>query len=157
MFQIPLEVGIRKGSDDGVPIVISAPDSDVSKAYVDVAQKVISRLDELSKEEHSRPEISLWFSQSSRLLLTTEVLVLFSVHWCRIYSKQKNSCQTNYYTVHILLYLIDTHPNLLDLKWWIVLSVHPFPSKSIKGENKGLRKDGIHFGTLTQDKTRHHI
>ncbi|KAL6214603.1 hypothetical protein ACLB2K_014035 [Fragaria x ananassa] len=57
--EIPLEVGIRKGSDDGVPIVISAPDSDVSKAYVDVAQKVISRLDELSKEEHSRPEISL--------------------------------------------------------------------------------------------------
>ncbi|KAL6217488.1 PREDICTED: iron-sulfur protein NUBPL [Fragaria vesca subsp. vesca] len=57
--EIPLEVGIRKGSDDGVPIVISAPDSDVSRAYVDVAQKVVSRLDELSKEEHSRPEISL--------------------------------------------------------------------------------------------------
>ncbi|KAL6210651.1 hypothetical protein ACLB2K_015883 [Fragaria x ananassa] len=57
--EIPLEVGIRKGSDDGVPIVISAPDSEVSKAYVDVAQKVVSRLNELSKEEHSRPEISL--------------------------------------------------------------------------------------------------
>ncbi|KAL6208701.1 hypothetical protein ACLB2K_019647 [Fragaria x ananassa] len=56
--EIPLE-GIRKGSDDGVPIVISAPDSDVSKAYVDVAQKVVRRLDELSKEEHSRPDISL--------------------------------------------------------------------------------------------------
>lgn len=59
MFQIPLEVGIRKGSDDGVPIVISAPDSDVSKAYLEVAQKVVSRLEELSKEEHSRPQISL--------------------------------------------------------------------------------------------------
>ncbi|KAK9945170.1 hypothetical protein M0R45_010698 [Rubus argutus] len=57
--EIPLEVGIRKGSDDGVPIVMSAPDSDVSKAYVEVAQKVVSRLEELSKEEHSRPQISL--------------------------------------------------------------------------------------------------
>lgn len=56
MFQIPLEVGIRKGSDNGVPIVISAPDSDVSKAYVDVARKVVERL---SKEEQSRPQISL--------------------------------------------------------------------------------------------------
>lgn len=59
MFQIPLELGIRKGSDDGVPILISAPDSDVSKAYIEVAQKVVSRLEELSKEQHSRPEISL--------------------------------------------------------------------------------------------------
>ncbi|PRQ25940.1 iron-sulfur protein required for NADH dehydrogenase, mitochondrial [Rosa rugosa] len=57
--EIPLELGIRKGSDDGVPIVISAPDSDVSKAYIEVAQKVVSRLEELSKEQHSRPEISL--------------------------------------------------------------------------------------------------
>ncbi|KAB2602224.1 iron-sulfur protein NUBPL-like [Pyrus ussuriensis x Pyrus communis] len=54
--EIPLEVGIRKGSDNGVPIVISAPDSDVSKAYVDVARKVVERL---SKEEQSRPQISL--------------------------------------------------------------------------------------------------
>lgn len=59
MFQIPLEVGIRQGSDDGVPIVISAPDSDVSKAYVDMAQKVVDRLEELSKEEQSRPQFNL--------------------------------------------------------------------------------------------------
>ncbi|XP_017190219.1 iron-sulfur protein required for NADH dehydrogenase, mitochondrial-like isoform X1 [Malus domestica] len=56
MFQIPLEMGIREGSDNGVPIVISAPDSDVSKAYVDVARKVVERL---SKEEQSRPHICL--------------------------------------------------------------------------------------------------
>ncbi|TQE13725.1 hypothetical protein C1H46_000732 [Malus baccata] len=54
--EIPLEVGIRKGSDNGVPIVISAPDSDVSKAYVDVARRVVDRL---AKEEQSRPQISL--------------------------------------------------------------------------------------------------
>lgn len=57
--EIPLEVGIRQGSDDGVPIVISAPDSDVSKAYVDMAQKVVDRLEELSKEEQSRPQFNL--------------------------------------------------------------------------------------------------
>lgn len=49
---------IRKGGDDGVPIVVSAPDSLVSKAYGDLAQKVVNRLDELSKEHP--PEILLW-------------------------------------------------------------------------------------------------
>ncbi|XP_065636301.1 iron-sulfur protein required for NADH dehydrogenase, mitochondrial isoform X1 [Quercus suber] len=56
--EIPLEVDIRKGGDDGVPIVVSAPDSLVSKAYGDLAQKVVDRLDELSKE-HPPPEILL--------------------------------------------------------------------------------------------------
>lgn len=50
---------IRKGGDDGVPIVVSAPDSLVSKAYGDLAQKVVNRLDELSKE-NPPPEILLW-------------------------------------------------------------------------------------------------
>lgn len=59
LFQIPLEVDIRKGGDDGVPIVVSAPDSLVSKAYGDLAQKVVDRLDEFSKE-HPPPEILLW-------------------------------------------------------------------------------------------------
>lgn len=48
--EIPIEVEIRKGSDEGIPIVVSAPDSAVSKAYNDVAQNVITRLEELSKE-----------------------------------------------------------------------------------------------------------
>ncbi|XP_075641445.1 iron-sulfur protein required for NADH dehydrogenase, mitochondrial isoform X1 [Castanea sativa] len=56
--EIPLEVDIRKGGDDGVPIVVSAPDSLVSKAYGDLAQKVVNRLDELSKK-HPPPEILL--------------------------------------------------------------------------------------------------
>ncbi|EXB81313.1 hypothetical protein L484_005751 [Morus notabilis] len=57
--EIPLETTIREGSDEGVPIVISTPDSVVSKAYVDVANKVVNRLEELSKTEHSQPEIRL--------------------------------------------------------------------------------------------------
>lgn len=59
MTQIPLETTIREGSDEGVPIVISTPDSVVSKAYVDVANKVVKRLEELTKNEHSQPEIRL--------------------------------------------------------------------------------------------------
>lgn len=56
--EIPLEIEIRKGGDEGVPIVMSAPDSVVSRAYGDLAQKVINRLEELSKEQ-PRPEILL--------------------------------------------------------------------------------------------------
>ncbi|CAI9107686.1 OLC1v1007100C1 [Oldenlandia corymbosa var. corymbosa] len=48
--EIPLEVGIRSGSDEGVPIVVSHPDSVVSKAYGNVAEKVVNRLDELAKQ-----------------------------------------------------------------------------------------------------------
>ncbi|KAK9281579.1 hypothetical protein L1049_004482 [Liquidambar formosana] len=57
--EIPLEPDIGKGSDDGLPIVISAPDSVVSKAYGDVAQRIINKLGELAKEQGYHPEISL--------------------------------------------------------------------------------------------------
>ena len=42
LLQIPLEVEIRSCSDEGVPVVISNPDSTVSKAYGDVALIVVS-------------------------------------------------------------------------------------------------------------------
>ncbi|KAI5597017.1 hypothetical protein POPTR_002G042600v4 [Populus trichocarpa] len=57
--EIPLEVDIRKGSDEGVPVVISAPDSVISKAYGDTAQNVVSKLEELAKEQTLHPEINL--------------------------------------------------------------------------------------------------
>lgn len=57
--EIPLEQNIRSGSDEGIPIVISNPDSLVSKAYGDMAQKVVSRLEELATDEQVRPEITL--------------------------------------------------------------------------------------------------
>ncbi|KAJ7006071.1 INDH1 [Populus alba x Populus x berolinensis] len=57
--EIPLEVDIRKGSDEGVPVVISAPDSVISKAYGDTAQNVVSKLEELAKEQSLHPEINL--------------------------------------------------------------------------------------------------
>ncbi|MBA0679492.1 hypothetical protein Goari_011256 [Gossypium aridum] len=47
--QIPIELDIRKGCDKGMPIVVSAPDSAVSKAYHHVAQTVVMRLEDLAK------------------------------------------------------------------------------------------------------------
>ncbi|KAJ7972694.1 Cytosolic Fe-S cluster assembly factor NBP35 [Quillaja saponaria] len=44
--EIPLEVDIREGCDQGVPIVLSAPDSLVSKAYGDAAQKLLRKLED---------------------------------------------------------------------------------------------------------------
>ncbi|KAJ8899415.1 hypothetical protein K2173_018389 [Erythroxylum novogranatense] len=57
--EIPLEVEIRKGSDEGVPIVISAPDSMVAKAYDDAAQNIVKIIEELAKEQRVHPEINL--------------------------------------------------------------------------------------------------
>lgn len=48
LLQIPLEMDIRKGSDDGVPILVSSPDSAVSKAYNEVAVNVVKRLQEVA-------------------------------------------------------------------------------------------------------------
>ncbi|TYI68226.1 hypothetical protein E1A91_D08G075100v1 [Gossypium mustelinum] len=47
--EIPIELDIRKDCDKGMPIVVSAPDSAVSKAYHDVAQTVVMRLEDLAK------------------------------------------------------------------------------------------------------------
>ncbi|KAJ6399399.1 hypothetical protein OIU77_020028 [Salix suchowensis] len=57
--EIPLEMDVRKGSDEGIPVVISAPDSAISKAYGDTAQNVVNKLDELAKEPSLHPEINL--------------------------------------------------------------------------------------------------
>lgn len=53
---------IRKGSDDGVPVVISAPDSTVSRAYGEVAVNVVNRLQELAKEQEHPESNSTRFS-----------------------------------------------------------------------------------------------
>jgi ATP-binding protein involved in chromosome partitioning len=52
-------VDVRKGSDEGIPVVISAPDSAISKAYGDTAQNVVNKLEELAKEPSLHPEINL--------------------------------------------------------------------------------------------------
>lgn len=48
---------VRSGSDDGVPIVVSNPDSAVAKSYGDVAQSIMSILEDLAKQRDVQPEI----------------------------------------------------------------------------------------------------
>ena len=42
--EIPLDMAIRQNADKGTPIVISAPDSPYSQAYLDIAGKIIRRI-----------------------------------------------------------------------------------------------------------------
>ena len=42
--EIPLDMAIRQNADKGTPIVISAPDSQYSQAYLDIAGKIIRRI-----------------------------------------------------------------------------------------------------------------
>lgn len=41
--EIPLDMAIRQNADKGTPIVVSAPNSPYSQAYLDIAQKIIQR------------------------------------------------------------------------------------------------------------------
>ncbi|KAG9452581.1 hypothetical protein H6P81_005485 [Aristolochia fimbriata] len=56
--EIPLEVGVRVSSDEGTPIVASAPDCGVSEAYKHLASNVVRRLEELAKRQNE-PQILL--------------------------------------------------------------------------------------------------
>lgn len=59
MLQIPLVEEVRSGSDDGVPIVVSNPNSVVAKSYGDLAQNIVSILEDLAKQQDLQPEISM--------------------------------------------------------------------------------------------------
>lgn len=59
LAEIPLEMDIRTTSDEGRPIVVSEPDSAVSKSYNQLANKLVQRLVELAEERLAGPTISL--------------------------------------------------------------------------------------------------
>ena len=42
--EIPLDMAIRQNADKGTPIVVSAPNSPYSQAYLNIAQKIIQRI-----------------------------------------------------------------------------------------------------------------
>ncbi|VVB12422.1 unnamed protein product [Arabis nemorensis] len=63
--EIPLEVKIREGSDEGVPVVVSSPGSVVSKAYEDLAQNVVNRLKELRDNPENEIQMKLNVPDSS--------------------------------------------------------------------------------------------
>ena len=47
-----------KASDEGIPLVISAPDSSVARGYNDLAQKLVDKIGKLENEQ-LQPRISL--------------------------------------------------------------------------------------------------
>ncbi|CAN1131740.1 Iron-sulfur protein required for NADH dehydrogenase, mitochondrial [Linum perenne] len=57
--EIPIEVDIRTCCDNGTPIVVSSPDSAVSKAYSNAAWSIVNKLEELAKRTDFSPEINL--------------------------------------------------------------------------------------------------
>jgi ATP-binding protein involved in chromosome partitioning len=46
--QVPLDVQIRIGSDQGIPVVISNPDCEASKAFFSIAEKILKKLESKS-------------------------------------------------------------------------------------------------------------
>jgi len=42
--QIPLDPAIREGSDRGIPIVISDPDSHAAQVFIEIARRILARL-----------------------------------------------------------------------------------------------------------------
>ncbi|KAF8102898.1 hypothetical protein N665_0190s0017 [Sinapis alba] len=63
--EIPLEMKIREGSDEGVPVVVSSPGSVVSKAYEDLAQNVVNALKELRENPENEVQMKLNVPHSS--------------------------------------------------------------------------------------------
>lgn len=59
LSQVPLEEKNRKCCDEGIPIVISEPNSLVSTAYVEIAQKVMERIEEVERQKLLHPKIQL--------------------------------------------------------------------------------------------------
>lgn len=43
--EIPIDLGLRKGSDEGTPLVVSHPDSPQSKGFLDMAKQLRDALE----------------------------------------------------------------------------------------------------------------
>ena len=67
--QLPLDSMIRKQSDDGIPIVISAPNSAVSILYNDIAEKILVKLNnqlKLNTLKSKLPQIQISSPQEKK-------------------------------------------------------------------------------------------
>ena len=49
LAQIPLDAAIREGCDQGVPIVVGAPESPAAKAFFSIAQNILDQLEKRQK------------------------------------------------------------------------------------------------------------
>jgi ATP-binding protein involved in chromosome partitioning len=48
--QVPIEIAVREGGDTGRPVVLTAPDSEAARAFLDVAGKIAQRISILNAE-----------------------------------------------------------------------------------------------------------
>jgi len=56
---LPLNLAIRKHTDEGNPIVASEPDSAITKAYLDLAENLMAKVSLLDQQAGSTPKISV--------------------------------------------------------------------------------------------------
>ena len=64
--QVPLSISIREGGDNGVPIVVGAPDSPQSEAFRQIAQNVATQLVRLTEEGTGLPIIDMSDTRGDR-------------------------------------------------------------------------------------------
>jgi ATP-binding protein involved in chromosome partitioning len=55
--EVPLTMAVRETSDSGEPVVVSDPDSDVSKAYRDIARAAWAEIERASSDARPAPKI----------------------------------------------------------------------------------------------------
>jgi ATP-binding protein involved in chromosome partitioning len=56
--ELPLDIRIRIGADDGLPIVVSAPEGSLALAYRDIARRSAARLS-LQRPQAGQPQVSI--------------------------------------------------------------------------------------------------
>lgn len=56
--QVPLDMEIRIGSDQGIPIVISNPNCEASKVFFDIAAKILEKLETRVREESNQEVVT---------------------------------------------------------------------------------------------------
>lgn len=55
---LPLDLAIRENTDRGTPVVVSMPDSAVSRAYLALADRVVEKVEALALADSAKPTIS---------------------------------------------------------------------------------------------------
>ena len=56
--ELPLDIRIRLGADDGLPIVVSAPEGSLAQAYRDIARCSAARLS-LQPQQAGQPQVAI--------------------------------------------------------------------------------------------------
>ena len=56
--ELPLDIRIRLGADDGLPIVVSAPEGSLAQAYRDIARRSAARLS-LQPQQAGQPQVAI--------------------------------------------------------------------------------------------------